>query len=236
MSVWFQAVNSVSYGAVLMFLDATSSYGWSMLVRLGDFRVVYDVYGDTDQEVVSNISPMITGNWYHYVWASDGTTAQQYANGVADGSPATGWGATVHTATRLATGLAPDNVHYGLNPGGSIADVAVWTVRLTAAEIQALYYGIRPGAVRQRSLLVWWPLGTTQSPQPDLSGNGYNGTVSGTWQPVMGPQIAPITPRWPQGNILPITPAGAKMVTPQTVTIPYTMSVSESVAVTVHTP
>jgi hypothetical protein len=80
---------------------------------------------------------------------------------------------------------------------GQLADFAIWSVLLTAAEASALAKGARPNTIRSASLVNWWPLGGIQSPEPDLSGNKNNGTLTGT-APAFGPPIAPFTPRWPQ--------------------------------------
>jgi hypothetical protein len=80
---------------------------------------------------------------------------------------------------------------------GFLADPAIWNAKLTAAEVSALANGARPGTIRSASLAGWWPLGGLQSPEPDLSGNANNGTLTGT-NPAFGPPIMQFTPRWPQ--------------------------------------
>lgn len=84
---------------------------------------------------------------------------------------------------------------------GPLADVAVWNVILTTSEITALCRGARPSRVRPLSLLSWWPLDGLQSPEPDLSGNAHNGTLTGTAS-ALGPPFMPFTPRWPQSIIV----------------------------------
>jgi hypothetical protein len=98
---------------------------------------------------------------------------------------------------------------------GLIADVAMWSVGLSALEINALAKGPRPGAIRPRTLIGWWAIDGLQSPEPDLSGNQNNGTPFGTTA-AFGPPFAPFTPRWPQFNFLPSAPTFTLM--PQIVT------------------
>ena len=71
---------------------------------------------------------------------------------------------------------------------GSIADVSMWNVVLSAGEIAAYMAGGRPAQIRPASLIGWWPLDGLQSPEPDLSGNKNNGTLTGTAY-VPGPPV-----------------------------------------------
>lgn len=84
---------------------------------------------------------------------------------------------------------------------GSIADVAVWTAAnqvaaLSVSEIQALAKGVRPNKVRPGNLAMWLPDDGIASPEPDLSGNVRNGTLTGTAL-TFGPPFLPFTPRRP---------------------------------------
>lgn len=79
---------------------------------------------------------------------------------------------------------------------GMLADFAVWNAILTDGEFFALAKGIRPYNIRPGSLAGYWPLDGIQSPEPDLSGNKNNGTLTGTkGQP--GPPTDFFTPQWP---------------------------------------
>jgi hypothetical protein len=62
---------------------------------------------------------------------------------------------------------------------GQIAQVMVWIgSNLTDGELQAAAWG-GPFAVG-RPLSGYWPIYGVDSPEPDLSGKGFNGTVTGT--------------------------------------------------------
>jgi hypothetical protein len=86
---------------------------------------------------------------------------------------------------------------------GNYADICQWTVVLTAAEVLALSKGARPYTIRSKSINAYWPIDGFASPEPDLSGNVNNGTLTGTAQ-VFGPPFAAFTPRWPM--FPPVTP------------------------------
>ena len=81
---------------------------------------------------------------------------------------------------------------------GLIADVAVWSVILTAGEAAALRAGARPYNIRQAALTGYWPLDGLSSPEPDLSGFSNNGTLNSAPTLAAGPPIALFTPRAPQ--------------------------------------
>ncbi len=78
---------------------------------------------------------------------------------------------------------------------GSIAEVAVWNTPLSLTEISAFNLGIRAWRIRPKSLIGYWPLDGIESPEPDLSGNKNNGTLTGTAL-VSGPPFTAFTPRW----------------------------------------
>jgi hypothetical protein len=119
-----------------------------------------------------------------------------YINGVFQ-STITAAAPTSPVEDSCAIGGSPGFVSYY---AGLMADVAFWSVVLSATEIAGLAKGIRPYVIRPGSLSLWLPLGGLQSPEPDLSGNLSNGTLSGTTA-AFGPPFAPFTPRWPQAPI-----------------------------------
>jgi hypothetical protein len=151
---------------------------------------------------VSSTSAVSTGTWVHVGTSYDQTTARFYINGAPAGTPAfsqsIGFGGTY----RIGRANAPAEQFLG-----SLADLAVWSGILTAAEFSALAKGIRPYLIRPSLLFAWWPLDGLQSPEPDLAGvNHINGTVTGTTA-AFGPPYALLTPRWPQGlDIVVVTP------------------------------
>ena len=135
---------------------------------------------------------LTTGVWTHALLADTGSTAQGYINGVTDGASFASGGSSPQANLRIGNDLGNTNSY-----PGSLADVAAWNVTLSALEVSALAKGARPSTVRPKSLVYWCPFDGLQSPEPDLSGNVLNGTLTGT-NPAFGPPFAPFTPRWPQ--------------------------------------
>jgi hypothetical protein len=84
--------------------------------------------------------------------------------------------------------------------GGALSDVAIWNVILTAREMLELSLGRRAGTIRPESIVSYWPLGGTESPEPDLSVNANYGTLTGTkfafdpLQMQLAPDVMPMMP------------------------------------------
>jgi len=143
--------------------------------------------------VVSTTVPAIN-TWYHVAASWSGTDASRmFVNGTQENS---------NTTNVSGTRLTNSNVfvigHSGYWPqptparyfNGNLADAAIWNVVLSALEIAALAKGRRPSQVRPLSRVGYWPLDGLQSPEPDLSGNRNNGTLTGT-SLAFGPPIGP---------------------------------------------
>jgi Concanavalin A-like lectin/glucanases superfamily len=159
-----------------------------------------------------------TNTWTHLVGVSDGSTITAlYINGVLDstGGASAGNGVTSPTVV----GGIGYQAYSGINGGfwnGNIADVCLWDgVLLSALEIAQLAKGIRPSTIRPKSIVSWWPLDGLQSPEPDLSGNAYNGTLTGTAK-AFGPPLDQSTPRWPLFFSFP-APATSFILMPQAI-------------------
>lgn len=116
----------------------------------------------------------VDGVWSHHAAVFASTTSRTaYLNGVAG---------SVDTSVGTPTGLTTTNVGrlWGAAQfaDGDIAEVAIWNVALTAAELQALAAGLAPILIRPGALVAYWPLLGGASPEPDLF-HGADLTVSG---------------------------------------------------------
>jgi hypothetical protein len=161
----------------------------------------YSIYmnpaGSNLQAIYNNVGVFGTfapsaGIWYHFCLTRDTVTGTFYVNGSVNATDAS------HTPSTPTTSFGVGKINQA-GPIASVADAAFWTVSLSASEVLALSNGARSNTVRPLSLKLFWPLGGFQSPEPDLSGNKNNGTLTGT-NPAFGPPLMQLTPRWPQFN------------------------------------
>ena len=118
--------------------------------------------------------------WHHYACVFDGSQATDalklkfYFDAV-EKTLTYNNGATItamptHTADFKA---GESNTIYS---DGDIAEVRTWDVSLSAGDIYSDFAGKIP---RSANLIQNWPIGYG-SPEPDLSGNGNNGTIGGS--------------------------------------------------------
>jgi hypothetical protein len=97
----------------------------------------------------------------------------------------------------VGAGIGWDTSSSTAPSGGRVAEIACWTVGLTALERLALFNGTRANRIRPASLVFWMPCAGDASPEPDYSLNVNNGTLTGTTY-AFGPPLLPLTLRWPQ--------------------------------------
>jgi hypothetical protein len=130
--------------------------------------------------VSSSVTPTV-GVWYNIVFqiANDGP-----ANGFISVNGTVDVGAGGHYITltpgAYATGIGFSPANAGRDFNGVLADVAFWNTDLTTREALALNRGAPPGRIRPGNLRLWQSLDGDRSPEPDKSGWGHVGFVTGT--------------------------------------------------------
>lgn len=121
--------------------------------------------------------------WFHQAGTWDGTNARNYVNGAeTPGSPVSVTGSLTNNNLNLYIGSDPDDVIQLQADSfpGRLADAAFWNAALFAGEVAALARGVSPLRIRPTALLGYWPLFGVGSPEPDYSGNGNNGSITGS--------------------------------------------------------
>jgi hypothetical protein len=130
--------------------------------NMGYFQIGYsgNQYG-----IVGTI-PFVTGTWVHFVGVQNGGGIYICTNGVQEGPASAGF-AIENSANPLMFGRRGN----GQDLVGRIADVALWNVVLTTAEILALAKGVSPALIRRSSLTGYWPfMGLDLATEVDLCG------------------------------------------------------------------
>ncbi|MFP3215617.1 MAG: LamG domain-containing protein [Candidatus Micrarchaeota archaeon] len=137
--------------------------------------ITFWINGNGDGNTCSSIANVEYNQWYFTALTYNGTTANQYQNGVLVYSQS--FSTTMSSTSPIYIGVYP-NYGSGLNGGwnGSIANVQIYNTSLSANEIQALYLeGIGGAPIDLQNLVAWWPLNGNAN---DYSGNGNNGQIS----------------------------------------------------------
>lgn len=162
--------------------NAGNTTGWDFFVGSNDkLTVALTNTAGTNQIAASTTNTLSINRWYHlaatYSGSGDVSGLVLYINGAVE----------THTAeTNNLTGSILNNLNVYIGSrnnadrfhSGKIAEVGVYNVVLTKGEILALMAG---GKVT-RGLVAYWPLcgrGGPGATVRDISGNGYNGTVTG---------------------------------------------------------
>lgn len=177
-------------GGFFVWGDSGFTAGWYLGISNTTTSKIY-YYNNGDSVVEESDSATYDdGNWHHCGFTmSSGGTGTFYDNGASDGTWTNSTGPSTSSATKLI-GASPE----GAGANREMAHVGVWNAELTAGEVRSHMHGFVP---RRQSLDVWCELAGF-SPEPDWSGNGFNGTVTGS-AVADHPPIAPyfgFDPEW----------------------------------------
>lgn len=156
-------------------------------------NIEFNTYDGASWFSASGLSSLLTANaWNHLVGTYNGTTLKLYVNGTQTGTTATPSSLNYTGPNGLFFGDY-DNNGLGANfYSGRLADIGIWNTALTQGEISALARGVRCHVIRRPNLLAYWPLDGLVSPEVDLGGQKFNGTLTGT-SAAAGPPIDLLT-------------------------------------------
>lgn len=179
-----------TYGRILE--KASSNKVW-YLVATNAMGCLID-RATTDTSAISANSTITMGVWQFVSVTFDATTGAKIYKATLTGALAE----VSYAANVVGTGAIITDVSQALTIGnraaqdrtfdGVIANLVMYSGILTLEEMNSVRYGIMP----KRSLIKgWWPLYGNTSPEVDMSGNGSNGTLTGTTQ-ADGPPITPL--------------------------------------------
>jgi hypothetical protein len=182
LSVWFNpSGNGNTYNGILIH----NSTGFVQILMRNTRNISWYVAANATISIDPGPTTLSIGQWYHLAFTYDSTNGLlTYINGASDGTVAAN--GNVHVIGSVGVAIGWDNINASRNVPGSIADAAEWNIALSSSDIAKLVAGVRPPSVQFGSCVGYWPLDGYASPEPDLSGNGNNGTLTGTSR-VLGP-------------------------------------------------
>ena len=152
----------------------------------------FELYDGTNNPFANGTTTLDGIGWRAVAGARDSGTLRAYVSGTQEGSASDTAGDVSGASQTWRIGSRPDL--FGDYMNGRIAEVAIWSVALTAGEHTALAAGVSPLLIRPASLLGYWPIWGTSSPEIErMAANA--GTVTGTAPVSAHPRIAyPVSP------------------------------------------
>lgn len=166
----------------------------SSAVTLNNFVLSFTASGQVNAQAgdgtSANAQPTgvaVANTWFHGagVFAS-ATSRTPYFNGVAG---------SVNAVSRVPSGINRASIGVGdqstvANPfTGDIAEVAIWNIALSAADLLALSKGVSPLLIHPEALVAYWPLIGNNSPENNLKSNANTMAVIGSLSKSIHPSI-----------------------------------------------
>jgi Concanavalin A-like lectin/glucanases superfamily len=185
-SIWLYLASGFSSGFNSCIGKWDNSSGRTYLIGLdGNDNYAFFAIGQLNNGFASsanstqNVSYFV-GGWHHLAGTFKASTGEGivYVDGIASGTVSSGYSGVGGGNQNFIIG----NQSGGGSPffNGKLAEGALWNAVLSPNEIASLASGSLPYQIRPLSLAGYWPLYGVASPEPDLSGNGNNGTLTGT--------------------------------------------------------
>ncbi|CAM6003248.1 unnamed protein product [Sphagnum balticum] len=172
--VW---MNNTSTSQIYFALNTGDSASYVIACGYNTSVGVYvQTYSGVNASVSATTAP--TGQWFFVAGVIASVSSRTiYLNQNAPITDTNTVGA-ISGLTSIDFGYSPWDSSQPLS--GKLAEWGLWDAALTTAEIASLAAGVLPPQVRPLSLVGYWPLYGLASPEPDLSGNANNGTLTGT--------------------------------------------------------
>lgn len=197
-SIWIYPTSASSgYGGIILRRNAGGQGVWSIFLKSTSKLAYY--FANNGVAIDPGTATLSNNSWNHLAVTYDNSVGlKTFVNGASDGTAAVGGNLSNDASQNPLVGFDSSNTGFP----GRLADACLWNITLTSGEISALSQGARPFNIRPSGIIGYWPIDGLQSPEPDLSGNANNGTLTGT-SSAAGPPIMLFTPRWPAFTFIP---------------------------------
>lgn len=184
LACWFNIANTTASHNLIDITNTAGDNYWSLVAGgdvSGDPVILYVNANNTGETSAQSSAGYTANTWHHACGVVNSATSRTvYLNGGSSGND---------TNNKAVHSFTLNNTHLGgfrvgattFSPlNGSIAEVAVWSVALSAAEVGMLAKGFAPPLVRPDALVAYWPIfGRMASPEQDRWGN-FHMTINGT--------------------------------------------------------
>ncbi len=212
---WCNIDNITAQHFLVSIADTAGDSEYVALIAKGDVGgdpIRWGVVSVTDPSVnaaADTSTGYSAGVWHHACGVSESALVHHaYIDGGSKGSD---------TSTDENFPVSVDATSIGrlvrLNPAaytaGKIAEVGIWDVVLTDGEVKGLAAGLSPVTVRPANLVSYWPIYGLGSPEPDLSGNKNNLTLTNAPAAANHASIIPYSRRfWGHGPLIEVAAGG----------------------------
>lgn len=182
-----------------------------------------------NETTISTTQALYDSAWHHVCGTYDAANMRLYTDGVQRATTAETRAIAYSTAALGDVSIGTWNKgEASLHKAGTYAEVAVWSVALTASEVAALAKGAPPNAIRPDKLVMHVPL-WGQSPEAELTAGVGNATITGS------PTIADHSPTglyvpWSPDLSHAVTAAGGPLARTALDSAPATDTVTRSLA------
>jgi len=153
MACWFRTTNMTQVSALLSLTSSSNQYSTLFFrgdVASGPIDILIEAGGA--QNVARSTTGCTSGQWHHACGVFTSAASRTvYLDG---GSSATNTASNNPTLNQTEIGAWLSSFWFS----GDIAEVGVWNVALTAAEVASLAKGVSPALVRPQSLVTYLPL------------------------------------------------------------------------------
>lgn len=152
MACWFRTTNMTQLGCLLSLSSSTSDY--STIFFRGDVAGdPIDILAEGPGQAVSRSTTGCTsGKWHHACGVFTSATSRTvYLDG---GSSATNTNPRTTTLNQTEIGAWRSSLWFS----GDIAEVGIWNIDLSVAEIAALANGVSPALIRPQNHVAYLPL------------------------------------------------------------------------------
>lgn len=175
LACWFKTT-SASLGRLIVKPNvAASTMSWGLDYEASgavSFRLA--TVGGSNITLTSPLTTYGDGNWHHVVGTYDGVNGLLYVDGSLVAGPNAG-NAILYAALNVQIGRFDAGA--GQYFSGNIDDMRVYSAVITAGDVKNLFNGVD----FRGNILAYWPFNDGSGTNAlDKSGNGYNGTLSGT--------------------------------------------------------
>lgn len=172
---WFYTTDGSGTGTIISLSAAAAALDCYLLDISGGKARAIDAAGGTTAVCISAGS-YPTSQWVHVAAVFRTTTDRSvWLNGVETTNGDTAGTPTLDITTVGA--LAQASV-FSNHMEGHLAEIGIWSVALSAREIQASARRYAPPLIRPQSLAAYWPISGNDSPELDRWRNRYDLTLT----------------------------------------------------------